>query len=423
MKTFIKLVATLGWLFAMTGASLAEYPPQTARVVSGAEILATSNFEAISGKRVGLVTNHTGLVGHEHLADVLHRAPNVELVAIFGPEHGFRGTTEAGATVSGGRDQKTGVPIFSLYGSSKKPAQRMLQNIDVLIFDIQDIGARFYTYISTMGLAMQAAAEADIQFIVLDRPNPLGGTNVSGFVLEPKHRSFVGQYPIPIVHGMTVAELASMIKGERWLKGLENLDLAVMKMEGWERSMRWPSTQRAWVSTSPNIPTFHSALLYPGIGVIGETQLVNEGTGTAAPFTVFGAPWLDAKLCARRLNALSLPGVKFEATKYKPRSIPRVAPKPRYVGQSVNGVRVVVTDINRVEPLEVGIHALSLLVKEARSAKVSRLFADLPMFYLISGTKRLHRMLLRGATGSAIIASWHEEVAAFKEKREAYLLY
>ena len=196
----------------------------------------------------------------------------------------FAAIAEAGAKVRDGVDAKTGVAVFSLYGASRKPTSRMLRDVDVLVFDIQDIGVRFYTYISTMGLAMQAAAAARIPFVVLDRPNPLGGEYVSGFVLEPALRSFVGQYPIPIVHGLTVGELARMIQGEKWLEGLDGLQLSVVAMQGWQRSMRWPQTQHAWVATSPNIPTFESALVYPGIGIVGETD-VNEGRGTSTPFS------------------------------------------------------------------------------------------------------------------------------------------
>ena len=224
----------------------------------------------------------------------------------------FAGQVEAGKSVRDGVDPATGIPVFSLYGGSRKPSRAMLRGVDILVFDIQDIGARFYTYISTMGLAMQAAAEAGIPFVVLDRPNPLGGNYVSGFVREDGLTSFVGQYPIPIIHGLTVAELATMIKGERWLDGLTRLELQIMKMDGWRRDMRWPSTGLSWVATSPNIPTYETALVYPGVGILGETLLVNEGRGTPAPFTVFGAPWLDSRRMAGQLDALALPGVSFE---------------------------------------------------------------------------------------------------------------
>ena len=400
-----------------------EQSRATPRITTGADILVASEFAAIDGQRVGLITNQTGLVGGQHLADALHAAPNVDLVAIFAPEHGFRGAVEAGESIRDGVDTKTGVRVISLYGATKKPTARMLRNVDTLIFDIQDVGVRFYTYISTMGLAMEAAAEAGIPFLVLDRPNPLGGENVSGFMLEPKRRSFVGLYPIPVVHGLTVAELARMIQGEAWRSGLDKLDLRVIAMRGWERSMRWHQIQQTWIPTSPNIPTFNSALVYPGVGIIGETQLVNEGRGTKEPFTVFGAPWLKARRMAGRLNALGLPGVNFQPTRYRPRSIPGVAKNPAFVGQTIHGVRVLVTDQDTFQPLEVGIHALSLLIREARSRGISPLFKKVAMFDAIAGTKRLRSKLLNGATGQSIIASWRTEAAEFEEKSKGYRLY
>jgi len=400
--------------------SQSSTPPRP--VITGAEALAASGFGALTGRKVGLITNQTGRAGNAHLADLLGKAPDLKLAAIFAPEHGFRGAAEAGAAVRNGKDAKTGVPIFSLYGSSRKPTPAMLRGVDVLVFDIQDIGARFYTYISTMGLAMQAAASAHIPFLVLDRPNPLGGEYVSGFVLEPPLRSFVGQYPIPIVHGMTVGELARMIKGEKWLDGLDSLDLDVVAMQGWQRSMRWPQTGRTWVATSPNIPTFAAALVYPGIGIVGETE-VNEGRGTPTPFSMFGAPWIDAARVAARLNAAGLPGVRFERTSYTPHPIPHVASRPRFEGTRVGGVRIVVADGARFEPLEVGVHVLAALVAEAQAKGIAPLFANLKMFHAIAGTKRLHAMLTAGSDGAAIVAAWQAEVAQFRTQRTPYLLY
>jgi uncharacterized protein YbbC (DUF1343 family) len=390
-------------------------------VVTGAAVLVAQGFKPLAGKRVGLITNQTGRVGAEHIADLMSKATGVKLAAIFAPEHGFRGTAEAGATVRDGRDPKTGAPVFSLYGATKKPTPEILRDVDVLVFDIQDVGVRFYTYISTMGLAMQAAAARKIPFIVLDRPNPLGGEDVSGFVREPAHSSFVGQYPIPIVHGLTVAELAHMIKMERWLDGLATLDLSVMAMTGWKRPMRWPATGLPWVATSPNIPTFEAALVYPGIGLVGDT-LMNEGRGTPTPFSQFGAPWLDAQGMAKTLNALGLPGVRFAATTYTPRAIANVAANPRFVGQKINAIRLEATDVAAYQPLEVGVHVLCALQREARARGV-RLFDGLGMFHAISGTTRLHRMLDAGATGAEIIASWQGEVDRFKTQRAEYLLY
>ena len=407
---------------ALAQSSLPLKATTSAPFATGAEVLAGFGFSALAGKRVGLITNQTGRVRGEHLADLLSRAPNVKLVAILAPEHGFRGDADAGARVSDAVDARTGVPIFSLYGASKKPMPYMLRNVDVLVFDIQDVGARFYTYISTMGLAMQAAAAARIPFVVLDRPNPLGGEYASGFVLERPLRSFVGQYPIPIVHGMTVGELARMIKGERWMRGLDSLDLRIVEMRGWQRSMRWPQTERTWLATSPGIPMFESALVYPGTGIVGETE-VSVGRGTPTPFTMFGAPWLDAPDLVARLSGIGLAGVRFEAVDFTPSAISGAATRTRFEGKIVSGARVVVTDVARFEPLEVGMHVLAELIAQARIKRVGGMFPDLRMFHAIAGTKRLHSLLTSGSDGTAIVAAWQAEVAKFKAQRARYLLY
>ena len=393
-----------------------------AKVVTGAQALVAADFAALAGKRIGLVANHTARVGEAHLADLMAQSKRLRLAAILAPEHGFRGGVEAGAKVKDGRDPRTGVPVLSLYGATRKPSPAMLAGLDALVFDIQDVGVRFYTYISTMGLAMQAAAAARLPFFVLDRPNPIGGEDVSGFVLEPALRSFVGQYPIPIVHGMSVGELARMIKGERWLSGLDALDLQIVPTRGWTRSMRWPATGLPWVATSPNIPTFEAALVYPGIGIVGET-LVNEGRGTPIPFSQFGAPWLDAAALASRLNAAKLSGVRFIPTSYTPRSIANVAANPRFEGQPVVAVRLEITDVDRYRPLEVGIHALALLRDAARAAG-RPLLDKRDMFDKIAGTRRLHAMLFdEPAPAAAIIGSWRAEVDRFRSRRTSYLLH
>lgn len=390
-------------------------------VVTGAAALAAAGFSALKGKRIGLVTNHTGRVGTEHLADLLRRRGDLKLAAILAPEHGFRGAVEAGAKVRDGRDPATGVPVLSLYGANRKPTPQMLRDLDCLVFDIQDVGVRFYTYISTMGLAMQAAAQARLPFFVLDRPNPIGGEDVAGFALEPAFTSFVGQYPMPIVHGLTVGELARMIKGERWLTGLGELDLQVLPLAGWKRASRWSTTALPWVATSPNIPSFVSALVYPGIGIVGET-LVNEGRGTPIPFQQFGAPWLDAAAASRHLTAQRLPGARFEAVAYVPKSIPDVALHPRFENERVNAVRITIADETTYRPLEVGTHALAHLRDVAR-ARGAALFDKRDMFRKIAGTRRLEELLDRGAGGADIIAAWHGEVARFEQRRANYLLY
>lgn len=402
--------------------------PNAAAWVTGAERLVETNFRALQGKRIGLITNHTALLWQndkagsgQHLVDVLHQAGNVDLIAIFVPEHGFRGTVEAGKSVRNQVDDRTGLPIRSLYGKTRKPTRTMLADIDMLVFDIQDIGVRFYTYISTMGLAMQAAADAGIPFHVLDRPNPLGGDYVSGFMLDPSERSFVGQFEIPIAHGMTVGELALLIKGERLLPRLAELQLSVGEVTGWQRSTRWP-LDRPWNPTSPNINSFDAALLYPGTGLF-EATAINEGRGTLVPFTVVGAEWISSRSVAANLNKLDLPGVTFEATRYTPRSIKSMAARPRLMGRRLNGIKVVITDHGSVQPVELGVALLSELRREARRLGGKRLFSKPGWLARMAGTRRLYRQLSQGRSGSQIAASWQSEVEQFKQLRAPYLLY
>ena len=393
----------------------------TAAVRTGADHLAASGFDALDGRRVGLIVNHTARVDSVHLIDLVDAAPNVELTALFGPEHGLRGEADAGEKVSDGRDDRTGAPIYSLYGETRKPTPEMLANVDALVFDIQDIGARFYTYISTMGLAMQAAAEQGIPFVVLDRPNPLGGTYVSGFLLEDDLTSFVGQYPIPVAHGLTVGELAMMIKDEGMLDGLEALDLHVIAASGWTRDDLWPATGLPWIAPSPNIPDFETALIYPGACLIEATS-ASEGRGTRDPFRLVGAPWADAQALADTLNARGLPGIRFEPATFTPRSIDGMSSHPKLQDETVHGVRHVVTDRDAFRPAEAGIHLLHALYHQAE-ARNEPLITRPEWLAKLSGTERVYDMLTSGARPETIIAAWQSDVEAFRERRAAYLLY
>ncbi|MEZ5849552.1 MAG: DUF1343 domain-containing protein [Hyphomicrobiaceae bacterium] len=391
-------------------------------VTTGAEALVSRAFAELGGKRVGLVTNHTGRVAGKRLIDVMAASKALKLSAILTPEHGVAGTIEAGAKVAHGVDRATGLPVHSLYGKTAKPTPEMLAGLDVLVFDMQDIGARFYTYISTMGLAMQAAAVARLPFVVLDRPNPLGGAYVSGFVLERAHASFVGLYPIPIAHGLTAGELARMIKGQRYLRGLADLDLQVVKLEGWRRDMLWPDVGHAWVATSPNIPSFETALVYPGTGLLEQT-IASEGRGTTEPFLLVGHPAVDAAAVVRRLGDARLPGLAFEATRFTPRPIKGVATKPRFSGQEIPGIRIRVTQPGAVRSVEAGIHLLVAIDAAARARGTIGIVENAQYFGRIAGTGRLLEALDRGAGADEIIAGWQAEVAAFVAKRQKYLLY
>ncbi|HEX7069825.1 MAG TPA: DUF1343 domain-containing protein [Rhodothermales bacterium] len=404
-----------------TEESLHDVSPADAAVRTGADVLAAEGFARLAGRRVGLIANHTSRTDTAHLGDLLAAAPEVELVALFGPEHGVRGTSEAGAEVRGGVDVRTGVPVYSLYGATNKPTPEMLRGIDVLLFDVQDVGARFYTYISTMGLAMQAAAEAGIPFLVLDRPNPLGGEYVSGFVMEPPQESFVGLFPIPIAHGLTVGELARMIKGEAMLDGLGDLDLQVVPMEGWKRSMLWPETGLRWIPPSPNLPRFESALVYPGTCLF-EALVASEGRGTDDPFLQVAAPYVDGRATAQDLNDRYLPGVQFRAVSFTPRSIEGMSANPRFRGREVQGVALEVSDAAAFQPVETGIHLIDAFRRQAQ-ASGAELIDRAEWLAKLAGTERLARMLSSGDSPAQIIESWQRDVDRFREKREAYLLY
>lgn len=400
---------------------LPSTPAPAATVVqTGAQNLVASNFEVLRGKRVGLIVNHTALVDTTHLIDLVYGADDVTLVALFGPEHGLRGTADAGEKVDDGRDARTGVPVFSLYGRHRSPTPEMLEGIDVLVFDIQDVGARFYTYISTMALAMQAAARHNIEFVVLDRPNPLGGTYVGGFMLEPTHTSFVGQFAIPIAHGMTVGELARMVKGERLMTGLENLNLTVVETSGWTRAMRWEETGMPWVAPSPNIPDIETARLYPGTCFFEGTS-ASEGRGTRQPFRLLGAPWANGEALATTLSGLNLPGVTFESAAFTPVSIQGMSSSPKLQDQPLQGVRVSVTDPDALDAVAVGIHILHAFYAQAPNK--NDFLSRKDFLALLAGTRNLERMLTRGDTPEAIIAAWQNDVAQFRQTRAPYLLY
>ncbi len=392
------------------------------RVTTGAEVLAGAGFDRLVGRRVGLITNHTGRVGSERLVDAMARATGVRLTAVLSPEHGLTGAAEAGANVKGGVDAATGIKVLSLYGHAYKPTPEMLADLDVLVFDMQDIGTRFYTYISTMGLAMQAAAAAGLPFLVLDRPNPLGGDLVEGFVLEKAFLSFVGRFEIPIAHGLTMGELALMIKGRRLMSGLAGLDLQVVAMDGWQRGMRWPETGLPWVATSPNIPTFETALAYAGTGLF-EATVASEGRGTDQPFLMLGHPDADADRVVAAMGAAGLPGVRFEARQVTPRVIAGVATSPRFKGRPLRAVLIVITDPARYQPVATGMHLLAAFAHALKSKSGGELVVDAKAFNRLAGTDRLRTALARGASGGDLVAAWTAEAAAFGRRRAEFLRY
>lgn len=395
--------------------------PAGAGFQTGAEVLVERGWGTLRGLRVGLITNHTGRAGGRHLADLMHAAAEVELVALFGPEHGIRGDAPAGVAVRDSVDESTGVPVHSLYGAGPGIDPARLAGVEVLVFDIQDVGARFYTYISTMGYGMQAAAAAGIPFVVLDRPNPLGGERVAGPVLQEGMESFVGLYPIPVLHGMTVGELARMIQGERWLDGLESLRLEVVELSGWRRAMTWPDLGLEWPVPSPNLPDWHTALVYPGMCFI-EGTMVSEGRGTARPFLQAGAPWADGEELARALNERRLPGVRFRATAFTPQDMPGRAMNPKFRGTAVSGVLIEVLDESAVEPVELGLEVVRAFLMQVSDAERQRFF-NRDFFGKLAGNAELERQLREGVEVERIVEGWADGLRRFRERRQGFLLY
>ncbi|HEX7118085.1 MAG TPA: DUF1343 domain-containing protein [Longimicrobiales bacterium] len=381
------------------------------RVRLGLDVLLAGDAAALRGRRVGLITNHTGRsASGESTIDLLHRHPAFELVALYSPEHGIRGAAEAGEKVESGRDARTGLPVHSLYGATRKPTPEMLEGVDVLVFDIQDIGARYYTYVWTMALAMQAAAENGLPFVVLDRPNPIGGAQVQGNVLDPEYATFVGLYPVPMRHGLTAGELARLLNGEFAI----GAELIVVPMEGWRRDAWFDETGLQWIAPSPNMPSLESATHYPGTCLFEGTNL-SVGRGTPIAFQQIGAPWLDHETLARRLNDYALPGVRFEAVVFTPE-------RPgdgKYGGESVRGVRFIATDRDRYDPTHAAVAALI----EIRRLHPDRLEWRASHFDRLAGTAALREQIVAGASLEEITAPWAEQLAAFRHAREQYLLY
>jgi len=387
-----------------------------APVRTGADILVSERLEEIRGKRIGLVCNHTSrLKDGRHLADVLHATPGVSLVALFGPEHGIRGDLEG--SVVDGVDRTTGLHVYSLYGSSYAPPHAVLDSIDILLFDIQDVGARFYTYISTLGHVMTAAARSGVPVVVLDRPNPIRGISVEGPVVLDSLRSFVGFGPIPITHGMTVGELAMLYNGEGYLAGGVRASLRVISMRGWTRGLWFDETGLQWVKPSPNMVSVQTATVYPGSCFFEGTNL-SEGRGTDRPFEVIGAPWVDTTVVLRRLRSLALEGVRFSAERFSPRQNQKGA-VPKHNGVECRGIRLTITDRDRFRPVSAGVALLwAFRVSHPGEFQWRRASID-----RLAGTPVLREMLEAGRDPGAIVDSWSEQTARFSAIRLRYLLY
>ena len=380
-----------------------------ADVMPGVEVLFHDSLHLIRGKRVGLITNHSGRDRRgTSTIDLLFRAPGVHLTALFGPEHGLRGAARAGESIATTTDSATGVPIYSLYGQVNAPSPEMLRDVDVLLYDIQDVGARVYTYEWTMALSAAAAGKLGKKFIVLDRPNPIRGDVVEGNVLDPRFRSFVGQFPVALRYGLTVGELLRYLVGS----GQVDADIAVIPMRGWHRSMWWEDTGIPWVNPSPNLRSMDATILYPGT-VFFEGTNATEGRGTDKPFQLIGADWLtDAGAIAQELNTSGLAGVRFDSTS---RTIEQGY---KFGGKTIPMIEVTVTDRNRVKPVEVGVRMLRVLYARHRAewqwrqSSIDRL----------AGTDAL-RMAVEAGTIDALLAEWSEQSRAWSFEARKYWLY
>ncbi len=379
--------------------------PMRTPVLTGLDLLERNGFRELAGQRVGLITNHTGrnLAG-QSAVKLIQGAPNVKLKVLFSPEHGFEGKLDIDK-VSDSEDKGTGTKIVSLYGETRRPTAEMLADLDVVVFDIQDIGTRFYTYISTMGEAMIAAAAHQRKFVVLDRPNPINGVDIVGPMLDPKSESFVGFHRLPVRHGMTIGELARLFKQELKL----DLDLQVIACEGWQRADYWDATGLTWVNPSPNMRSLTEALLYPGVGLI-ETTNVSVGRGTDTPFEVVGAPWMDGRELAKSLNQLQMPGVTFVPIEFTPTAT-------KYPGELCKGVNIIITDRKAIEPVRVGLNLAATLRRLYPVAWETK-----SLNRLLSNQATL-KLLLDGKGGEELDPAIRDGVSDFLRIREAQLLY
>ncbi len=386
------------------------------RVLPGIEVWTQRGFAPLAGKRVGLITNPTGVTSTLlSTIDVLFESSQVRLVALFGPEHGVRGDIFAGKEIANTTDERTGLPVYSLYGKTHKPTPEMLKGLDALVYDIQDIGCRSYTYINTMGAAMEAAAEHGLDFVVLDRPNPLGGEKLEGRPLDPKFRSGIGKYPIPYIYGMTCGELARMINGEGWLEGGKKCRLHVIPMQGWKRTMWFDDTGLPWVMTSPQVPTAETAFMYPATGILGELQVICEGVGYTMPFHLLGAPWLSSSVLMSELASRKLAGVRFRPLTFTPYFY-------EHKDKTCRGVQIYITDRKAVELTAVQFHVMDIVRKRYPDQKLFGTRRD-GMFDKACGTDRIRNAFLQGRGIDDILAIWREGVDAFRSQRVKYLLY
>ncbi|MDR1984620.1 MAG: DUF1343 domain-containing protein [Prevotellaceae bacterium] len=392
------------------------YSQQT--VKTGIEVLRERNFDILKGKRVGLITNPTGVDGRlKSTVDILFEAKEVNLVTLYAPEHGIRGNFTAGHKVENEHDEKTNLPVYSLHGKTKKPTPEMLSGVDVLVYDIQDIGSRSYTYISTLGFAMEAAAENNVEFVVLDRPNPLGGEKMEGVITRAGFFSFVSQFAIPYVHGLTVGELAKFLNGEKLLERGVQCKLTVVEMQGWMRNMNFIDTKLHWVMSSPHIPRTESTFFYPMSGILGELYGYNIGIGYTLPFEVFAGTNIDAEKLANDMNALNLPGLIFRPIHFRP-----------YYNHAKDiehhGVQIHITDYQKIPLSLIQFYFLQEIHKQEPDKNIFEENAKrINMFDKVCGSDEVRKQFVKNYQVKDIEDIWYSDIPEYKKRIEPYLIY
>ena len=423
MKKRILLFLTA--LSAFVFATSAQTPASSRVVVKpGVEVLRERGFAGLEGRRVGLVTNPSGVDRHlRSTIDILFEAPEVNLVALYGPEHGVRGDVYAGGKVEDTKDETTGLPVFSLYGTTRKPTPEMLEGIDVMVYDIQDVGVRSYTFISTLGLVMEACAAKGIEVMVLDRPNPLGGNKIEGCYVEQPFNSFVSQYRIPYVYGLTVGELAVMINEEglnRGQKGDQDpvkCKLTVVPMEGWTRDMLYEDTGLPWVLPSPNIPFKESPIYYASSGICGELYgFMNIGIGYTLPFQLFGALWLDPEKLKEKLESYELPGISFRTIWYKPYF-------GSLSGKLVKGLQFFFTDYEKARLTDTQFYVMQAVAELYPDKKAFEVANGIGLFDKVCGTDYVRKEFIKRYKVADIIEYWRKDEDKFRELSRQYHLY
>ncbi len=391
----------------------------TAQVKPGVEVLRDNNFDILRGKRVGLITNPSGVDNKlKSTVDILADAPGVEVVALYAPEHGVRGDFHAGDKVENAVDSATGIPVYSIYGKHRKPSPEMLKDIDVMVYDIQDNGCRSFTFISTMGLAMEACAELGKEFVVLDRPNPINGNKIEGNLTEPDCVSFVSQFAIPYLYGLTPGELAQYLNNEGLLKNGAKVDLKVVPMEGYERSMDFRATGMPWVLPSPHMPVPESAIYYPVSGILGELYCISIGVGYTEPFKLFASEWIDAQELTKRLNDRNIPGMMFRPIYIRPFYSTRQ-------GKNYEGVEVYVTDVDKAPLSLTQFYVMEELADMYPDKKIFDI-ADtkrFSMFDKVCGSKQIRERFTKRYKTADIEDYWNKDNESFRAASQKYHLY